>query len=210
MNMVLTCVNNPQSYECSVYGMLIMLANKHSSMLSEQRECLENGKTLLIVSHIWNDTQKKSARQLESWPCVVPWTSAAGWPPWCMSFQALRMENSEIWEFSRSEAKNKSTESEESPADGPERQLAGAPEYPLRCWRFDLQKDVLAQSNEPEGPKGRTGDDLTATIGHPIVDWIWLVFFVFPTLKMAENTVKMVMWCAEERFQYRDVKRLCT
>ncbi|CAL1147062.1 unnamed protein product [Cladocopium goreaui] len=39
----------------------------------------------------------------------------------------------------------------ESPADGPERQLAGAPEYPLRCWRFDLQKDVLAQSNEPEG-----------------------------------------------------------
>eukprot|EP00435_Cladocopium_sp_Y103_P042026 s370_g11.t1 len=39
----------------------------------------------------------------------------------------------------------------ESPADGPERQVAGAPEYPLRCWRFDLQKDVLAQSNEPEG-----------------------------------------------------------
>jgi hypothetical protein len=28
-----------------------------------------------------------------------------------------------------------------------------------------------------------------------------LVFFVFPTLEMAENTVKMVMWCAEERFQ---------
>ena len=41
--------------------------------------------------------------------------------------------------------------SEESPADGPERQVPGAPEYPLRCWRFDLQSDFLAQSREPEG-----------------------------------------------------------
>jgi len=39
----------------------------------------------------------------------------------------------------------------ESPADGPERQVPGAPEYPLRCWRFDLQSDFLAQSQEPEG-----------------------------------------------------------
>ena len=43
MNMVLTCVNNPQSYECSAYGMLIILANKHSSMLSEQRVCQAAG-----------------------------------------------------------------------------------------------------------------------------------------------------------------------
>ena len=58
----------------------------------------------------------------------------------------------------------KSTEPEESPADGPERQVAGAPEYPLRCWRFDLQQDVLGQSNEPEGPnKGRAGNDGHAT-----------------------------------------------
>ena len=39
----------------------------------------------------------------------------------------------------------------ESPADGPEEQLFSSPDFPLRCWRFDLQRDVLGQSNEPEG-----------------------------------------------------------
>ena len=55
---------------------------------------------------------------------------------------------------------------------------------------------------DPRDPKGRRGEDLTATIGHPIVDYCWdligfdwcfYVFFVFPTLEMVENTVKMVM-----------------
>ena len=36
----------------------------------------------------------------------------------------------------------------ESPADGSESQ---SPDYPLRCWRFDLQKDFLSQSEKPEG-----------------------------------------------------------
>ncbi|CAJ1419234.1 unnamed protein product [Effrenium voratum] len=39
----------------------------------------------------------------------------------------------------------------ESPADGPERQDPFAPQYPLRCWRFDFQRDFLAQTEEPEG-----------------------------------------------------------
>ncbi|CAE7268960.1 Troponin C [Symbiodinium necroappetens] len=37
----------------------------------------------------------------------------------------------------------------ESPADG--RPDPSNPEYPLRCWHFDLQRDFLAQSEVPEG-----------------------------------------------------------
>ncbi|CAE8653205.1 unnamed protein product, partial [Polarella glacialis] len=39
----------------------------------------------------------------------------------------------------------------ESPARGPERQHPGSPEYPLACWRLELQADLLGQSPEPEG-----------------------------------------------------------
>ncbi|CAE7277227.1 fpaB-1 [Symbiodinium pilosum] len=38
----------------------------------------------------------------------------------------------------------------ESPADGPDRQDPMNPAYPIRCWRFDLQTDFLAQSQDPE------------------------------------------------------------